>query len=401
MILSQGKVPPIKMAQRNLPRQRVTRRNWARRMGKLLFLKLVAVKLDDARLDNFRLIPERIEKFRVRSHWPRWSRLILHAALIVQFFAVPMHQAYGKDKGKISYGEALIVNVPFPEAQVEQVVQDVTQNGLIRGTKEYNKDQYISGAHPADSTHAFPDWTGPGKVFYKVRLQAIDPRNFKDSGDMGTVAVRYVLQPQGDKNTVLRIDAVFVEDFRKIVHLSDGSVEGSEYKDIRDRLDAIDLMQRQNVEAENERQEMLQKKQLLAANGGGAPAAVAGPSYSSSSSSSSSAASVPAASAPVAPAPAAADPGATTVAAQPTTLEQGPGQTLEEHVKDLRRQVERLVKAPGAPLKSAPFHTASTLNPLQPGTEVLILISTPYWYGVETREGQHGWISRDEVEPMP
>ena len=75
-----------------------------------------------------------------------------------------------------------------------------------------------------------------------------------------------------------------------------------------------------------------------------------------------------------------------------------PGQTLEDHVKELRKQVERLVKAPGAPLKTAPFHTASTLQSLTPGTEVLILISTPYWYGVETHDGQHGWIMRDEVE---
>jgi hypothetical protein len=75
-----------------------------------------------------------------------------------------------------------------------------------------------------------------------------------------------------------------------------------------------------------------------------------------------------------------------------------PGQTLEEHVKELRKQVERVVKSPGAPLKSAPFHTASTLQSLDTGTEVLILIATPYWYGVETHEGQHGWIMRDELE---
>jgi hypothetical protein len=56
------------------------------------------------------------------------------------------------------------------------------------------------------------------------------------------------------------------------------------------------------------------------------------------------------------------------------------------------------VKAPGAPLKSAPFHTASTLQTLTTGTEILILISTPYWYGVETHEGQHGWIPRDQLE---
>jgi hypothetical protein len=28
-------------------------------------------------------------------------------------------------------------------------------------------------------------------------------------------------------------------------------------------------------------------------------------------------------------------------------------------------------------------------------------ISTPYWLGVETHEGQHGWILRDELEQLP
>jgi hypothetical protein len=78
-----------------------------------------------------------------------------------------------------------------------------------------------------------------------------------------------------------------------------------------------------------------------------------------------------------------------------------PAQTLEQRVQDLRRQVERLVKAPGAPLKSAPFHTASTLKSLSTGTEVLIVISTPYWFGVETHDGQHGWIPRDQLELLP
>jgi hypothetical protein len=78
-----------------------------------------------------------------------------------------------------------------------------------------------------------------------------------------------------------------------------------------------------------------------------------------------------------------------------------PLQTLEQHVKELRRQVERLVKSPGAPLKSAPFHTAGTLVLLPQGTEVLIVINTPYWYGVETHDGQHGWMQRDELELLP
>jgi hypothetical protein len=82
----------------------------------------------------------------------------------------------------------------------------------------------------------------------------------------------------------------------------------------------------------------------------------------------------------------------------PPPTSAAPTQTLEQHVKDLRKQVERLVKAPGAPLKSAPFHTAGTLQLMSAGAEVLILISTPYWYGVETHDGQHGWMQRDQLE---
>jgi hypothetical protein len=26
---------------------------------------------------------------------------------------------------------------------------------------------------------------------------------------------------------------------------------------------------------------------------------------------------------------------------------------------------------------------------------------TPYWYGVETTDGQHGWIKRQQLEPLP
>ena len=355
--------------------------------------------------------------------------LLFVAATFVLTAVAPLLQA--REKDKLSYGEGLIVNVPFTEAEVEQAVQDVAENGIIRGTKEYNKDEYVVGAKPADSTHAFPPWTEGGKVFYKVRLQALDPRNFKDAGDVGTLAVRYVLQPQGNKNTVLRIDAVFVEDFRHTVHASNGSVEGSEYKDIKDHLDSIELMKQQTAEAEKERQSQLSKKQPQ-------------PKQLESTSRSSELAATPAALAPAAPAPGPPAAEVASARAAPTTAvaNNGPsreaqtsnptpppnaavqsaaansisgqsassqsvsgevasGATLEQHVHDLRQQVERLVKSPGAPLKSAPFHTASTLSALTTGTEVLILISTPYWYGVETRDGQHGWVFRDSLESLP
>jgi hypothetical protein len=290
----------------------------------------------------------------------------------VAFFLVALPLS-AREKDATQYGAGLIVNVPFPESEVAQVVQEVIQNGIIRGTKEYNKDEYISGAEPATSTRVFAEWTEGGKVFYKVRLKAIDPRNFKDGSDVGTLAVRYVVQPQGDKNTVLRIDARFVEDFRHVGHPSNGSVEGAEYKSIHDQLESLALIQAQTAEAEKEKQEHFAQMQRPASSG---PASA--PASQSSSTSS--------------PTP------------DPATLQadaQSSSQTLEQHVQDLRRQVQRLVKAPGAPLQSAPFHTATTLQSLPAGTEVLIVISTPYWFGVETHEGQHGWILRDELEQIP
>jgi hypothetical protein len=272
-----------------------------------------------------------------------------------------------REKDKADYGMGLIVNVPLPETEVEQVVADVAQSGIIHGTKEYNKDEYVTGAVAAPATHVFPEWTDGGKVFFKVRNQALDPRNFKDSGDVGTLAVRYVVQPQGDKNTVVRIDAVFVEDFRHTSHPSNGSVETAEYKDIKDHLDAIELMKTQTAEAERERQEALVKKQQLRMAVDATEGATGHPDPSLS----------------------------------PTPAASAPGQTLRQHVEDLRRQVERLVKSPGAPLKSAPFHTASTLQSLPFGTEVMIVVSTRYWFGVETHDGQHGWIPRDQLEQLP
>jgi len=299
-----------------------------------------------------------------------------------------------REKDRLPYGEGLIVNIPMAESDVEQVVEDVAQNGVIRGTKEYNKDEFISGAKAATSSHVFPEWTEGGKVFYKVREQAIDPRNFKDGGDVGTLVVRYVVQAQGDKNTVLRIDALFREDFRRTVHPSNGSVESNEYKDIHEHLEALELMKKENVEADRERQDRLVKKQNPAIRGG--VSSTADSELEAFPQSSPRQANVAPTQFSAGNPPAQLPPSKTP--AQPSSEQVPPAQSLEEQVKNLRKQVERVVKAPGAPLKSAPFHTASTLQSLAAGTEILILISTPYWYGVETHEGQHGWIMRDQLE---
>jgi hypothetical protein len=297
----------------------------------------------------------------------------------------------GRKKSEHHYGEGLIVNIPLSEPEVEQVVADVAQNTIIRGTKEYNKDEYVDKAVAATSTPVFPRWTGGGKVFYKVRTEALDPRNFQSSSDVGTLAVRYVLQPQGDKNTVLRIDALFVEDFRRTVHKSDGSVEGAEYKDIQDRLQAVELVKKETEEALQAKQERATKQKLGI---GKEAVSESNPSSTAKSVDNASGESVNAEGTNIPTTP-------TSATTQTAAAYEEMGESLQQHVAELRRQVEWLVKQPGAPLKSSPFHTASTLKSLEPGAEVLIQVLTPYWYGVETRDGQHGWIPRDQLEQRP
>ena len=276
--------------------------------------------------------------------------LILWCSIVA---TLPLH---ARGKSAEGYGMGLSVSVPASEQELVQAVQDVVSDGIIQGSKEYNKDEYVSGAEAADSSPVFPKWVGPGLVFYKVRQNALDPRNFKDSGDSGTLAVRYVVQHGDDKNTVLKIDAIFVDDFHRRPHLSNGSVEAAEYAAIQDHIATMHLQKQHAADQEQLRQQELAAKELeRKRKQQQLEAAVAS----------------------------------------------APGESLELHVQKLRREVERLVKSPGGRLRSAPFRSASSLKALPPGTKVVILISTPYWYGVETEDGQHGWLHRSELEPLP
>ena len=274
-------------------------------------------------------------------------------------------------KDTLQYGMGLVVNVPAPEADVLKAVEEVVQNGVIRGTKEYAKDEFVSGAAPASDSTLFDPWTDGGRIFYKVRRHALDPRNFKDSSDVGTLAVRYVVMKQDETHTVLKIDAIFVEDFRRRAHPSDGSVESAEYKDIHDHVDSLQSMKQQAAEAEREKQEATERKLLPVSS---TPQVEEVPQP-----------------VPEKKAELAADHVSATSSVE----------DLKKKVQELRILAERKVKAQGTALRSAPFQTATSLQTLPAGAEVLIVISTPYWFGVETHDGQHGWISRSELEELP
>jgi len=276
--------------------------------------------------------------------------------LLLLFTVPPLHSREHKTR-KEDYGLGFSTEISAPESEVLQAVDEIINDGMIQGSKEYIQDKYVERAEPATSSPLFPEWKGPGKAFYKVRMKVLAPTNFKESNDEGTLAVRYVVQSKAPKQTILRIDAVFVEDFRRIVHASDGSVESAEYKDVQDHVDAIELQKKQTAESERHRSEELAKQALERKRKQDEASAL--------------------------------------------ETAQTSAETLEQHVQKLRQQVERVVKAPGAQLKSAPFHSATNLKELDAGAEVVILIVSPYWYGVETEDGQHGWINREQLEPLP
>jgi hypothetical protein len=240
---------------------------------------------------------------------------------------------------------------------VLQAVQESLHDGIIHGTYMYEKDKTLAGASAVDSTPLFEPWRGDGKVFYKVRTAAIAPRHFRDSADQGTIAVRYIVTTVSPERTRLHIDAVFVENARHAAHPSDGTVEASELKIIQDRVQATQDARQQALE-EQQRAETL----ALAAR-------------------------------------AALEQREQETARLQSAISSA--RDLEQRVDALRHTVERRIKAPGATLKSAPFQSAADVAPLAAYTDVLLVIVTPRWYGVETPSGQRGWVPQDQLEPLP
>jgi hypothetical protein len=70
-------------------------------------------------------------------------------------------------------------------------------------------------------------------------------------------------------------------------------------------------------------------------------------------------------------------------------------------VNALHQELERQVKAPGADLKAAPFRSAATVRQIPAKASVLVLIVTPHWLGIETPDGQHGWLPIEQLEQLP
>jgi hypothetical protein len=239
-----------------------------------------------------------------------------------------------------------------PEAEVLKAVHQIVNDPIVYGTYSYEKEKQLKGARPADSVSAFGDAPDEGKLFFKVAENVLAPRHFKETADLGTIYVRYIVQGTGPGTTAIRIGAVYVEKNRRRLHQSDGTVEESEFRAIRDRLQKI--QEQEKSLADTAADHAAASQETIATRGSDPP-----PKAVSSA------------------------------------------DDLQKRVADLRHRVEMRTASGGAALKAAPYRTAATLQPLPAQTELLVVVLTRYWYGVETTDGHRGWVHRSQVEPLP
>ena len=275
--------------------------------------------------------------------------------VLLAMFCMETRLTAASDRNTPSPG--LVTELSAPVDHVLQAVEEVLQDQTIHGTLMFEREPTLTGAIAVESTPLFEPWKGEGQVFYKIRKDAIAPRHFRASADRGTIAVRYVVTSVSPERTRLRIDAIFVETVRRTTHASDGTVESSESRAIQDHLQVIQAAEQQAVEAQRRRESADLATQTLIRQREDETALLA--------------------------------------AAGSSVYD------LEQRIDSLQHEIERRIKGPGASLKASPFRSAADLVHLPAYTQVVILIVTPHWYGVETPNGQHGWLPIDQLEPLP
>ncbi len=260
-----------------------------------------------------------------------------------------------------------------PASDVLEAVRHVCQDQIVHGTYVYEKEKTLRGAQVAKSSNAFHDEKPAGEVCYKVAKDVLDPRHFRGSNGLGTLTVRYIVNPMGPDATSVRIDAVFVEAERRRADKSDGTVESAEYDAVRSEVEEIQQARLQPAaQPGHNGQRPVTPAPLTIAT---APPSVIPSPVSTFSQA------------------------ANAVPQQSSSLSPEAVKDLQRRVSELRSQVEGQVKSDGTLLRQAPITRSTTMDKLPAASTVVILVITPKWYGVETANGHRGWVRRDELEP--
>ena len=304
---------------------------------------------------------------------------------------------FGFSRTRETGAASFSIDLDKPFSEVVATVDEVARSGSIKGTFEYRGDEQLTGAQFQEKSQLFAAWTEPGKVFFKVRTKALSPSHFLNSNDVGTVAVRFVVQERGPNSTRLFIDAVFIENARHHDHPSDGYVETCEFGEIGKRL----------KDRERQQTQVAAGQQFSPGQESTSRADVATPQVKPTEVK-------PAEVKPAEPIAAetkhviavdSAESGdlQRAIAEQKSLLsaERANLGTLEAQAKQLRASEFVRIKSDRAELKVLPYAHARALEALKRGQEVTVLAKSAYWYKVRAEDGQEGWISHALLEVQP
>jgi hypothetical protein len=286
----------------------------------------------------------------LRRAGARFVHLCLAACFA--FATAAAAQIYHDPRRKTTVG--FEVELKAPAATITEIVKRVASDGYIRGTKMYAKKQDLEDAEFAASSKAFTEPVSNAQVFYKIRTKALSPVNFPGSNDMGTVTVRYVIEPVNPNLTRLRIDAIFISDVLRVRCPSDGSVETAEYAEIF-----------------NQFRELSEPKTAFGHSSLVTKADTTGLEQ--------------------------------TLSDEQARVDAVRGRVthLEQQVKQLEFNTMGRVKSPGVPLKAWPYNRASTILVLDKAEVLTVVATTQYWYRVHRKEGEEGWVYFVFLEPLP
>jgi hypothetical protein len=330
-----------------------------------------------------------------RGHTQRGLfRSKLPAFCVAVFIVIVLSPLPAAAKTKTKAVPALNSNIEVMAtfADAMKAVEEVASDPTMYGTYVYERDKTLTGARQVDSSSAFGKDAPEGKTLYKVVDNVLAPRHFRDAEDSGTVTVRYLVRAVNPATVSIRVDAVFIESARRSVHASEGAVESAEFGQVQQHLNRIQAREKEALEAALEpAKELASETASPDRQEKGRPRARTLPDVA------------PDPAEPV-PAPAAAVAGTAPTNAAAGDVPSGASGSvaeLEQRVNRLRHQVEARIKQPGASLKSAPFHTATTIQTVPGDSEVAVVILTSYWYGVQTTDGHTGWIQRSQLEAVP
>src|ERR1700730_467 len=268
--------------------------------------------------------------------------------LIVALGLAPLHA--GKRQ---HWGEELSVDMEVPFDRLTKIVQEVSEDAVIRGTWQYRGTTELDAATSSKTAPGFVPWKGQGVVLYKVRLAALAPQHFYQSGDQGTVAVRYIVEPAGANLAHLRIQAVFAPEDGHRLHPSDGAVENAEFAEISRKLEDREDQERKQREDTVRKQQEIKTDDLRA------------------------------------------------------QLERDRAelnvvtakrQQLERELRDFEKGGPGRIRTASADLKAAPYNQSKTIRLLSRDEAVTVIERTENWYRVRIGSGEQGWVFRLMVE---